>query len=144
MQTSRDRRVYVRLNETERRAVQENADRLGTTVSGLIRALITMPIEIQQEALSEDDAAKVIVFDRKAIPELAKQVRMWGYHYDQAVRALNTIARARFMRADDANHYMGRATSLLEGIEESRRDLERNASELMLQARAYLPIGRDR
>lgn len=124
--------------------LRENAERLNTTPAALVRALISLPVELQEEARGSDDAESVVVFDRAAIANLSKQIRMWGYHYDQAVRALNTIASRMFMRPEDAAHYMKKATSLLEGIEESRRVLEDEAHKLSLRALAHLPLGRER
>lgn len=132
------------MNETEHRMLRENAERLNTTPAALVRALISLPVELQEDACGSDDAESIVVFDRAAIANLSKQIRMWGYHYDQAVRALNTIASRMFMRPEDAAHYMKKATSLLENIEESRRVLEDEARKLSIRALAHLPLGRER
>ena len=136
--------IAVRVNETEFRRFYENAERLNTTPSALMRALISLPVELQEEACGSDDAESVVVFDRAAIANLAKQIRMWGYHYDQAVHALNIIASRRFMRPEDAAHYMEKATSLLEEIEESRSALEDEMFKLTRRTFAHLPLGRER
>ncbi len=136
--------VAVRVNETEFQHLRKNSERLNTTPSALMRALISLPVEFQEEAVERDDARSVVVFDRAAIANLAKQIRMLGYHYDQAVHALNVIASRRFMRPEDAAHYMKKATSLLEDIEESRHELEADAHALALRALAHMPLGRER
>lgn len=123
--------------------LRENAERLNTTPAALMRALIALPIETQAESM-RDETDAIVTFDRAAIMNLAKQIRMWGYHYDQAVHALNIIAARRFMRPEDAAHYMEKATSLLEEIEETRRELEGEASRLAIRALAHLPLGRER
>lgn len=132
------------MNETEHRTLRENAERLNTTPAALMRALISLPVELQEGTCGHDDARSVVVFDRAAIANLAKQIRMWGYHYDQAVHALNVIASRRFMRPEVAAHYMEKATTLLEDIEESRRELEADAHALALRALAHMPLGRER
>ena len=131
------------MNEAEHRMLRENAERLNTTPAALMRALIALPIETQAESM-RDETDAIVTFDRAAIMNLAKQIRMWGYHYDQAVHALNIIAARRFMRPEDAAHYMEKATSLLEEIEETRRELEGEASRLAIRALAHLPLGRER
>lgn len=143
----RDRMIAARVNEKEYQDLRSNAERLGTTPSGLIRAFIALPVEVQDDALHDagkrEGALPILVFDRATFPQLTKQIRMWGYHYDQAVHALNTIAAARFMRPDEAKRLMERAIALLEEIEQTRLSLEREASEMALESRAYLPLGRD-
>lgn len=144
MKRARNITVHIRMNEMEHHTLRENAKQLNTTPSALVRALVTLPVELQEEALEHDNARSVVVFDRAAIANLMKQIRMWGYHYDQAVHALNIIASRRFMRPEDAAHYMKKATSLLEEIEEARSALEGEASRLAIRALAHLPLGRER
>lgn len=141
---TRNKIVNVRLNEKENDVLRATSERLGMSMSGVVRALVTLPIEVQDEWIDQKDPSMVVAFDRASIAHLTKQIRMLGYHYDQAVHALNTLAAKKFVRVGEAEQYMERAVALLEGIESTRQELEAEASVLSMKALVYMPIGRDR
>lgn len=123
----KSRKIDVRLSEEEFALLDANARRLGASYSELIRALIRTPI-----ALGEGSAMAtsyvglrypLAVIDAQHVDALTRQVRHYGHHYNQAVRALNTIASKRFMRADLAEGYMQRALMHLNSIDSQISDV---------------------
>lgn len=124
---TKNRWVNVRLSEEEYALLDANARKLGANYSELIRALIRTPI-----ALGEGSAMAtsyvglrypIAVIDAQHVDALTRQVRHYGHHYNQAVRALNTIASKRFMRADLAEGYMQRALMHLNAIDSQIGDV---------------------
>lgn len=113
------------MSEGEVKRARALAKRLGMTLSDLIRTLLQLP------ASSIEEGGSLVVIDRATAVKLAREMRRWGHHYNQAVHALNAIAyylRANDMDAPDVLEELDRASGKLAamqpGIEALRREAE--------------------
>ena len=131
--------IHIRASREEVEAFGRNADLLSTTKSALGRALIAMPVAIQEEALSAygDGTSNVaLVVDKEAFARLTQQIRRYGHHYNQAVHALNTVAAKRFLPPDETEAYMRRALAKLDSVDGAMRGVESGVRRIMGIARA--------
>lgn len=119
------RQIHVRMSEDEAKRAKALARSLGMTLSDLIRTLLQLP------ASSIEEGGSLVVIDRATAVKLAREMRRWGHHYNQAVHALNAIAyylRANDMDASDVLEELDRASGKLAamqpGIEALRREAE--------------------
>ena len=131
------RQIHVRMSEGEVNRAKAFARSLGMTLSDLIRTLLQLP------ASSIEEGDGLVVIDRTTAVKLAREMRRWGHHYNQAVHALNAIAyylRANDMDASDVLEELDRASGKLAtmqpGIEALRREAE------AISERAIAGIGR--
>lgn len=125
------------MSEGEIARAKALAAKLDMTLSDLIRCLLQMPAE------AIDDGTVLVVIDRTTAAHLAREMRRWGHHYNQAVHALNAIAyylRANDMDSADVLEELDRASTKLAdmqpGIDALREEAEAIAS------RAIAGIGR--
>ncbi len=79
--------LNLRMSPEELARVKRLAQSCNLTVSDLIRALIQLP----QDAV-DNNTRTLLVIDTKTHAQLQRELRRWGYHYNQAVHAQNTIA----------------------------------------------------
>lgn len=122
---------HFRMTKQESRILAENARKLGVSKSSLSRSLISIPIEVlevetakdtEEKTLSLSSSKKYLVYDKKTFPNLLMQLKRWGYHYNQAVHAMNTIASKKFMRPEETESIMLGVITSLNEIEEMRTD----------------------
>lgn len=119
------KQIHVRMSEDEIARAKALARSLDMTLSDLIRALLQLP------ASSAGEGDILIVIDRMTAVKLAREMRRWGHHYNQAVHALNAIAyylRANDMDTSDVleelDRTSGRLAAMQPGIEALRREAE--------------------
>jgi ABC-type transporter Mla subunit MlaD len=119
------RQIHVRMSEGEVKRAKALARSLDTTLSDLIRTLLQLP------ASSIEEGGSLVVIDRATAVKLAREMRRWGHHYNQAVHALNAIAyylRANDMDVSDVLEELDRTSGMLAamqpGIEALRLDAE--------------------
>lgn len=131
------RQIHVRMSEGEVKRAKALARSLDTTLSDLIRTLLQLP------ASSIEEGGSLVVIDRATAVKLAREMRRWGHHYNQAVHALNAIAyylRANDMDVSDVLEELDRTSGMLAamqpGIEALRLDAE------AISQRAIAGIGR--
>ena len=131
------KQIHVRMSEGEINRARALARGLGMTLSDLIRILLQLP------ASSIAEGGRLVVVDRVTAMKLAREMRRWGHHYNQAAHALNAIAyylRANDMDAADVLEELDRASEKLAamqlGIEALRRETE------AISQRAIAGIGR--
>lgn len=79
------KQIHVRMSEDEVTRAKALAKSLGMTLSDLIRTLLQLP------ASSVGEGGNLVVIDRVTALKLAREMRRWGHHYNQAVHALNAI-----------------------------------------------------
>lgn len=94
----RDRQLHVRVSAGELERARRLSDALGMSASDLVRVLIQLPATYAEPKGGEPS---VVVLDRTAAARLHGEARRWGYHYNQAVHALNRIAY--FLERDEAD-----------------------------------------
>lgn len=119
------RQIHVRMSEGEVKRAKALARSLDTTLSDLIRTLLQLP------ASSIEEGGSLVVIDRATAVKLAREMRRWGHHYNQAVHALNAIAyylRANDMDVSDVLEELDRTSGMLAamqpGIEALRLEAE--------------------
>lgn len=81
------RRVTFRMDEADYAELCARCERAGLSKSEYMRLLVRIPVSTEANAGEEHR----ILFDRKALWALSRELRKWGYHYNQAVHALNTV-----------------------------------------------------
>lgn len=113
--------VRVRLSDDELSKLDSDAKRLGTSRSSLVRALISLPIETTLSDGIEDSASRVLVLDKNEVNNLRLQVRRWGVHFDESLRALNII-KQRGLSKKSYELYL-RAIDYLEDIDKASDSL---------------------
>ena len=119
------KQIHVRMSEDEVTRAKALAKSLGMTLSDLIRTLLQLP------ASSVGEGGNLVVIDRVTALKLAREMRRWGHHYNQAVHALNAIAyylRANDMDSSDVieelDRTSGRLVAMQPGIAALRADAE--------------------
>lgn len=129
------KQIHVRVSEEEIARAKELAAALGMTLSDLVRVLLQLPVE------GVADAGRLIVVDRTTAVKLAREMRRWGHHYNQACHALNAIAyylRLNEMDALDVMEGLSHAASKLEAMQPGIGDLTQEATRLVESALAFL------
>ncbi len=119
------KQLHVRMSQDELERARRLADALGLTLSDLVRILVQAPAEMARPKTprhgklppGELPPSSLIVVDRDTAVGLRRELRRWGYHYNQAVHALNAIAY--YMRLDEAD-----ATDALEELAKVSRKLD--------------------
>ncbi len=81
------RRVTFRMDDADYDELRGRCERAGLSMSAYMRILVRIPVSTEANAEEEHR----ILFDRKALWALSRELRKWGYHYNQAVHALNTV-----------------------------------------------------
>lgn len=117
-----------RMTEEDRRLLDQNAERLELARSEVIRALLRLPIADQDDLAAVDGGDRVVVIDVKTMGRIKRELIRWGRHYNQAVKALNTIAMfVRNKGAVDpqlAKEQLNKATIELELVQGSVEEIK--------------------
>lgn len=85
-------RLYVRLAREDKERAQEAAEAMGLSLSDLVRLMVRLAAAdpgLAERAASEGGP---IVLDTATCLRIARELRRWGYHYNQGVHALNSVA----------------------------------------------------
>lgn len=116
-----------RMTEEDRHLLDQNAERLELARSEVIRALLRLPIADQDDLESVNSGDRVVVIDVKTMGRIKRELIRWGRHYNQAVKALNTIAMfVRNKGAVDpqlAKEQLDKATTELELVQGSVEEI---------------------
>lgn len=91
----KERKMSFRMAESDYETLSRRCADAGLTRSEYLRYLIRIPLATEENAGAEHR----IVVDRKALLRLSRELTKWGYHYNQAVHAMNSI-----------NYYVARGT----------------------------------
>lgn len=118
--------LSFRLAEDDYQKLAERCRKAELSQSSYLRYLIRIPIVGDVE---HGEDVRCIVLDRKSLGKMAKELTRWGYHYNQAVRAMNTI-----------NYYVahGKADSAIldgkaESIEVELQSVNSNAERIVYE-----------
>ena len=106
--TNKTHTLSFRLAEDDYQRLAERCRKAELTQSKYLRYLIRTPLVVGEE-LRED--VPCVIMDKVALRKISRELTRWGYHYNQAVHAMNSI-----------NYYVahGKATSdILDGKAES-------------------------
>ena len=116
-------RLFVRMSADGFAEAKALAASLDLSLSELVRLLL-------RSARPGSGPDSIIVVDRNTAARLHQEMRRWGYHYNQAVHALNSIAY--YLRLGEAD-----ADDALEELEKVSRKLEAlNRSVVALRSEA--------
>lgn len=83
----KERRVTFRMERGDYDALCERCERAGLSKSEYLRYLVRIPLSTEANA---GDEHRILV-DRKALWAMSRELTKWGYHYNQAVHAMNLI-----------------------------------------------------
>ncbi|WP_165249022.1 plasmid mobilization protein [Adlercreutzia sp. ZJ141] len=118
--------LSFRLAEDDYQRLAKRCREAQLSQSKYLRYLIRIPIVTEGE---QADVVPCIVLDKKSLRRISKELTRWGYHYNQAVHAMNSI-----------NYYIahGKATSdILDGKAESIEctllDVNNNAQRIVYE-----------
>ena len=93
--------VHFRASEPERARFRAWSEKLGLTQSDLFRALIQL-----DGVAKTDEPVRCVVLDSKTTRNLAGELKRWGYHFNQANHALNSIVYLLRLEEEDENWAM--------------------------------------
>lgn len=99
--------LHLRVSPDELDRAKALACTLSLTVSDLVRVLVQLPAS----ALAPGAHTTLVVVDTATAAHIAREMRRWGYHYNQSVHALNSIAY--YLRLHEAD-----ATDALEVLDD--------------------------
>ena len=116
---NKDRRLYVRITEDERKRSLALADSLGLTVSGAVRKLL----RLANACDAETESRHAIAIDGASFTKLVREARIWGYQYNQIAHKLNRITY--YLRQDMAD-----AADVLEELQGIEKMLDKANEEI--------------
>ena len=127
-----DRYVGLRLPAELHETVKKDAAALGMTVSEYLRSLASIRVVPRTDRTDTTDpsAPIYIVYDKSLYDRATRQLKAWGYHYDNCLHALNTIKARRYLPSDKADALFAKALGYLERIEEGRAEYKALFTEL--------------
>ncbi len=120
--------VSCRMTDEDRRLLDQKAEALELGNSEAMRALIRLPISDPDELAAVESGDRLVVIDSKTMGRVNRELIRWGRHYNQAVRALNTVAM--FVRNKGsvdpqvARELLSRAADELELVEGSVEEIK--------------------
>lgn len=123
--------VRVRLSDDELSKLDSDAKKLGVSRSELVRALISLPVERTLPNGIDGDVGFVLLFRTEEITELDTQLRRWGTHYNQSLKALNII-KQRGLSKKSYDLYT-KAVNNLEGIQKACVGLQSLAAAIVIE-----------
>ena len=86
--TNKVRTLSFRLAEDDYQKLVKRCCKAELSKSMYLRYLIRIPIVCDEVT---EESAPCIVLDKKSIRDISRELTRWGYHYNQAVHALNSI-----------------------------------------------------
>ena len=111
------KQIHVRMSEGEIERAKSLAADTG----------MTLPAPLVEEG------GRLVVIDRTTAAKLAREMRRWGHHYNQAVHALNAIAyylRANDMDASDVLEELDRTSEKLAAMQPGIELLRQGVDEI--------------
>lgn len=92
---NKDQRLSFRMAQEDYERLERRCADAGLTKSEYLRYLVRIPLATEKNPESEH----AVLVDRKAMLAMSRELTKWGYHYNQAVHAMNSI-----------NYYVARGT----------------------------------
>ena len=129
-------RIFVRMTDEGAAQAKSLAASLDMTLSDLVRVLL------QSSGPSVDKKPDaLIIVDRDTAVGLRRELRRWGYHYNQAVHALNAIAY--YLRLNEMDFYevmeeLEKANRKLASMNDSVEALRSEVAEISTHPRAFM------
>lgn len=114
--------LQVRLTPQEKEKLKSEADALGMRVSSYVRMLLSISVQIAPKSFEESESA-ILVLDTKTLGDMQMQLRRWGYHLDNALKALNTVAAKHFLSQQDTYDLVTEATEYIKDVSDLKESL---------------------
>lgn len=127
MTKRKDRFVHCRLSEADFECFHAHAEELELAPSEYLRYMIRIPVD------ADGADGKTVVLDTKALSQIYGELVRWGYHYNQAVHALNTIALFASRGGSNIDYFveqLEKANRNLETVQGGERDVENRLRKL--------------
>ena len=86
--TNKVRTLSFRLAEDDYQKLVERCRKAELSKSMYLRYLIRIPIVCDE---ATEESAPCVVLDKRSIRDISRELTRWGYHYNQAVHAMNSI-----------------------------------------------------
>lgn len=123
------RTISVRLTEDDFRLLQERCHAHGLSRSDYIRQLARI-----DAVVGDIGTQRVLVLDRTTMLAVAKEMRAWGRHYNQAVHALNIMAKylrnAWNVDGDEVADQLVHVRAKLDDVKRGQEDIAGRIDEL--------------
>lgn len=117
--------MFFRASEDERDRFRAWSEKLGMTQSDLFHALIQL-----DGVKKSKDPVRCVVLDNRTTKDLAGELKRWGYHFNQANHALNSIVYLLRLEEEGKEWAMGqidgvrfKLESLQKGVDDIRYSL---------------------
>ena len=101
--------LSFRLAEDDYQRLAERCRKAELTQSKYLRYLIRTPLVVTED-LKED--VPCVIMDKLALRKIARELTRWGYHYNQAVHAMNSINYYVAHGKADSRIFDGKAESI--------------------------------
>lgn len=128
---ARTERVYIRMAPDDKLRLKSLTDRSKMSMSQVVRSLVVCAARDDSPSSGE---YRVIVFDRDTAPRMAREMRTWGYHYNQGVHALNRLAyyaQRGSLKDGEAERLLNKANENLKDVEVASRELKVAVDEMV-------------
>ncbi len=113
--------MFFRVREDERERFRAWSERLEMSQSDLFHALI------QLDKIEEEEAPlRCVVLDTKTTKNLAGELKRWGYHFNQANHALNSIVYLLRLEEEDESWAMGQ----IDGVRFKLENLQKGVNDI--------------
>lgn len=89
MKPNKDHRITFRMADDDYERLVKRCQDIEMSKSEYLRYLVSIPMVADAEDAEASD--KFIVLDRWALRRMSRELTKWGYHYNQAVHATNSI-----------------------------------------------------
>ena len=93
--------MFFRVNEDERDRFRAWSEKLGMSQSDLFHALIQL-----DDLPKTSEPIRCVVLDNTTTKNLAGELKRWGYHFNQANHALNSIVYLLRLEEEDESWAM--------------------------------------
>jgi hypothetical protein len=121
------KRLHVRVSPDEYAAAKQFADSAGISMAAYYRLLMQMPMRYDAHPTT------AVVLDFSTTTQIAKELRRWGYHYNQGIHALNALAyyaRLNKLDADDIREQIAMAHTLLHDVNDAALGINASIAEV--------------
>ena len=86
--TNKTHTLSFRLAEDDYQTLAKRCREAELTQSKYLRYLIRTPLVLDE---SHGEDVRCVILDKTALRKISRELTRWGYHYNQAVHALNSI-----------------------------------------------------
>ena len=120
-------RLELRLEEADLESARRLAREQGTSVSSVVRLLIRSASNVR------GDGIPAIVLDKRTFAKYVRNVRALGHLYNQAVHALNTLAKIACeegVEPLDLTEALGQVSWQLNAVQSEAESIRTQAAEL--------------